>query len=130
MCPAVPRIKSRGMNIHATRRFPLLYRRQRAKKWSSPAAIRKTAQDREGANAVSPEVLAARRSTCYSDGRISRPPQETCMLGIKLDTRSFLDRVGQELLRIDPAEVKNLSYWIFDCYEQKRTVFICGNGGC
>src|SRR5438552_16926862 len=51
------------------------------------------------------------------------------MLGIKLDTRSFLDRVGQELLRIDPAEVKNLSDWIFDCYEQKRTVFICGNGG-
>lgn len=51
------------------------------------------------------------------------------MLGIKLDARSFLDRVGEELLRIDPAEVKTLSDWIFECYERKQTVFICGNGG-
>src|SRR5262245_42838705 len=51
------------------------------------------------------------------------------MLGTKLDARSFLDRVGQELLQIDPAEVKALADAIFDCYQRKRTVFICGNGG-
>jgi D-sedoheptulose 7-phosphate isomerase len=51
------------------------------------------------------------------------------MLGIKLDVRSFLDRVGQELLRIDPVEVKALADAIHDCYEAGRLVFVVGNGG-
>ena len=51
------------------------------------------------------------------------------MLGTTLDARSFLERVGQELLRIDPAEVKALADAIFDCYRHGRTVFLCGNGG-
>jgi D-sedoheptulose 7-phosphate isomerase len=51
------------------------------------------------------------------------------MLGIKLDPRPFLERVGQELLRIDPAEVKALADAIYDCYQNRRMVFICGNGG-
>jgi D-sedoheptulose 7-phosphate isomerase len=51
------------------------------------------------------------------------------MLGIKLDPRSFLERVGAELRRIDPAEVKALADAIYHCYEQGRTVFVCGNGG-
>src|SRR5881394_1104143 len=51
------------------------------------------------------------------------------MLGIKLDARPFLERVGQELLRIDPAEVKALADAIYACYAQGRTVFLCGNGG-
>src|SRR5205823_12350055 len=51
------------------------------------------------------------------------------MLGTKLDTRAFLERVGQELLRIEPAEVKTLADLIYDCYERGRTVFLCGNGG-
>ena len=51
------------------------------------------------------------------------------MLGIKLDPRSFLERVGQELMRIDPAQVKALADAVYDCYEKKRTVFLCGNGG-
>lgn len=51
------------------------------------------------------------------------------MLGVKLDPRAFLERVGQELLRIDPAEVKTLADWVFECYEHKRTVYLCGNGG-
>jgi D-sedoheptulose 7-phosphate isomerase len=41
----------------------------------------------------------------------------------------FLDRVGQELRRIDPAEVKALADAIYSCYERGRTVFVCGNGG-
>jgi D-sedoheptulose 7-phosphate isomerase len=51
------------------------------------------------------------------------------MLGIKLNPTQFVDRIGQELRRIDPAEVKALADAIFTCYEHGRTVFVCGNGG-
>ncbi len=51
------------------------------------------------------------------------------MLGTKLDALAFLERVGVELRRIDPVEVKNLSDAIYECYLNDRTVFICGNGG-
>src|SRR5712692_6393018 len=51
------------------------------------------------------------------------------MLGTKMDARPFLERVGQELLRIDPAEVKALADVMFDCYQHGRTIYVCGNGG-
>jgi D-sedoheptulose 7-phosphate isomerase len=51
------------------------------------------------------------------------------MLGTKLDVRPFLDRVGAELARIDPAQVKALADAVFECYEKGRLVFIIGNGG-
>jgi D-sedoheptulose 7-phosphate isomerase len=51
------------------------------------------------------------------------------MLGTKLDARAFLERVGQELLRINPAEVQALAERISECYENRRTVFLIGNGG-
>jgi D-sedoheptulose 7-phosphate isomerase len=51
------------------------------------------------------------------------------MLGTKLDPRGFLERVAQELARIKPAEVKGLADAIYDCYQQGRFVFLCGNGG-
>jgi D-sedoheptulose 7-phosphate isomerase len=51
------------------------------------------------------------------------------MLGIKLDPRAFLERAGQELLRIDPDEIKALADVIFECYEKGRFVFVIGNGG-
>lgn len=51
------------------------------------------------------------------------------MLGTKMDVRPFLERVGQELLRIDPAEVKALADAAYDCYLQGRFIFVCGNGG-
>ena len=51
------------------------------------------------------------------------------MLGTTLDVRPFLERVGQELLRIDPAEVKALADAIYDCYQRGRFVFVIGNGG-
>src|SRR5438105_2959254 len=35
------------------------------------------------------------------------------MLGTKLDVRPFLERVGQELLRLDPAEVRALADAIY-----------------
>ena len=51
------------------------------------------------------------------------------MLGIKLDVGPFLARVGAELGRLDPAEVRALADAIYDCYEHGRTVFLIGNGG-
>jgi D-sedoheptulose 7-phosphate isomerase len=51
------------------------------------------------------------------------------MLGTELDVQPFLERVGRELLRIKPAEVKELADAIYHCYEHGRIVFLCGNGG-
>ena len=51
------------------------------------------------------------------------------MLGTKLDVRPFLERIGQELLRVDPAQVKALADAMYDCYGRGRTIFLCGNGG-
>ena len=51
------------------------------------------------------------------------------MLGVTLDAGPFLQRIGEELRRIDPAEVKALSDAVYACYEANRFVFICGNGG-
>jgi D-sedoheptulose 7-phosphate isomerase len=51
------------------------------------------------------------------------------MLGTKLDVRPFLERVGQELLRIDSEQVRALADAIHDCYLNGRTVFLIGNGG-
>jgi D-sedoheptulose 7-phosphate isomerase len=51
------------------------------------------------------------------------------MLGIKLDVKPFLERVGQELLRIDTASVKLLADQIYQRYEAGKFVFVIGNGG-
>ena len=51
------------------------------------------------------------------------------MLGTTLDVRPFLERVGQELLKINPAEVKALADAMYSCYEKGRFIFLCGNGG-
>jgi D-sedoheptulose 7-phosphate isomerase len=51
------------------------------------------------------------------------------MLGTQLDVRPFLERVGQELLRIDPRQVKVLADAMYACYREGRMIFVCGNGG-
>ena len=51
------------------------------------------------------------------------------MLGIKLSPVQFFDRVGEELRKVDAAQVKALSDAIFAAYEQRRMVFVIGNGG-
>jgi D-sedoheptulose 7-phosphate isomerase len=51
------------------------------------------------------------------------------MLGTTLDVRPFLERVGQELLRINPDDVRALSDAIYERYEAGRMIFVCGNGG-
>jgi D-sedoheptulose 7-phosphate isomerase len=51
------------------------------------------------------------------------------MLGTRLDARSFLERVAQELSRVDPTQVRQLADLIYDCYQDGRFVFLAGNGG-
>src|SRR5262249_27185632 len=51
------------------------------------------------------------------------------MLGVTLKPQAFLERVGQELLRVDVRQVEALADAIFDCYRKDRFVFLCGNGG-
>ena len=51
------------------------------------------------------------------------------MLGTKLDALPFLQRVAEELLRIDPAEVKALADLMYSCYQRDRFIFVIGNGG-
>jgi D-sedoheptulose 7-phosphate isomerase len=51
------------------------------------------------------------------------------MLGTKLNPTQFLDRVGEELKKIDPAQVQSLADAIYGCYEKRATVFVIGNGG-
>jgi D-sedoheptulose 7-phosphate isomerase len=51
------------------------------------------------------------------------------MLGINLTPRAFLDRVGKELERVDPGQIQALADAIWQCYQARRFVFVCGNGG-
>jgi D-sedoheptulose 7-phosphate isomerase len=51
------------------------------------------------------------------------------MLGRQMDPKAFLRRVGQELERINPAEVQTLADWVWDVYQAGRFVFVIGNGG-
>src|SRR5262249_48910973 len=79
---------------------------------------------RRGANILSGPVGTSR---CIMEQ--PQVSEENCMLGIKLDVRPFLERVSQELGRIDPAQVRALADAIYDCYQKSRFVFAIGNGG-
>jgi D-sedoheptulose 7-phosphate isomerase len=51
------------------------------------------------------------------------------MLGTTLDVRPFLERLGQELMRIDPGEVQTLADLIYETYQRDGTIYVIGNGG-
>ena len=51
------------------------------------------------------------------------------MLGIKLDVKAFLERVGHEMQRIDPTQVQALADAMYGCYQNGRFIFLIGNGG-
>jgi len=51
------------------------------------------------------------------------------MLGAELSARAFLERLGQELLRLDVRQIQALADAIYRCYVEERFVFLCGNGG-
>src|SRR6195952_4157914 len=51
------------------------------------------------------------------------------MLGATLGAKDYMDRVRQEIERLDMAQVERISDLIEDAYHAGRLVFICGNGG-
>jgi D-sedoheptulose 7-phosphate isomerase len=51
------------------------------------------------------------------------------MLGARLGVSDYLARVCQEIERLDPIQIENLSKLIEAAYDAGRFVFICGNGG-
>jgi len=51
------------------------------------------------------------------------------MLGVTLDVGPFLARVGQELMRIDQAQVRGLAELIYDCYRRDRLGLRVRHGG-
>lgn len=51
------------------------------------------------------------------------------MLGIKLSPAAFMKRIGQELERVDPAQIQKLGDLVYQRYEQGKFVFVIGNGG-
>ncbi len=51
------------------------------------------------------------------------------MIGRQMGPMAFLSRVGEELGKIDPAQMSTLADWIWDVYEAGRYVYVIGNGG-
>ena len=51
------------------------------------------------------------------------------MLGVSLDPIQYLQRLGEELTRVDPSALRALSDAIHACYRRGRFVFVIGNGG-
>jgi len=51
------------------------------------------------------------------------------MIGSQMPPGPFLQRIAQELGRINPAEVSALAEMMFAAYEKGRFIFVIGNGG-
>jgi D-sedoheptulose 7-phosphate isomerase len=51
------------------------------------------------------------------------------MLGAKLGISDYLTRVCEEIKRLDPAQIENVSELVEAAYDDGRFVFIIGNGG-
>src|SRR3954464_14603426 len=51
------------------------------------------------------------------------------MLGATMGAKDYLERVCEEIRRLDPAQLETLSDVIETAYHAGRFVFICGNGG-
>ena len=51
------------------------------------------------------------------------------MLGATMNVQSYLDRMRQEIERLDGGEIQSLADAIYERYQSGRFVYICGNGG-
>ena len=51
------------------------------------------------------------------------------MIGRHMDPKAFLKRVGEEMDKVDTAEIKKLADMIWECYQNGRFVYVIGNGG-
>jgi D-sedoheptulose 7-phosphate isomerase len=51
------------------------------------------------------------------------------MIGVTLGISDYLSRVCDEIRRLDPGQIENVSDLVEAAYDLGRFVFICGNGG-
>lgn len=51
------------------------------------------------------------------------------MLGATLDISQYMDRLHQELDRVDRGEIERMADLVFQAWENEKFVFIFGNGG-
>src|SRR5262245_28518924 len=51
------------------------------------------------------------------------------MIGTQLAPREYIDRVKNELDRLDANQIQRFSDAIYASYEARQFVFLCGNGG-
>ncbi len=51
------------------------------------------------------------------------------MLGRHMGPAAFMTRIGEELEKVNPAEIQTLADWIGECYDAGTFVFVIGNGG-
>lgn len=51
------------------------------------------------------------------------------MLGVQLKPQAFLQRVAEELSRVDPSQIQQLADLIYQRYLTGNFVFVIGNGG-
>ena len=51
------------------------------------------------------------------------------MLGVQLEIGDYLDRLRNELKKVDQAEVAQLADWCYQAWETGNFVFVFGNGG-
>ncbi|MBX7165652.1 MAG: SIS domain-containing protein [Pirellulales bacterium] len=51
------------------------------------------------------------------------------MLGAKLELPAYLDRLNQEIARVDQGAIARMADRLYEAWEQDRFVYIFGNGG-
>ncbi len=51
------------------------------------------------------------------------------MLGVALDAAAYLERLQEELSRVDQAALSRWSDWLFEAWRDGRFVYLLGNGG-
>jgi D-sedoheptulose 7-phosphate isomerase len=51
------------------------------------------------------------------------------MLGAKLHIHEYVDRLKDELSRVDPHEIQSWANLIYEAWEHEKFIFVIGNGG-
>ena len=51
------------------------------------------------------------------------------MLGAQLDISKYINRLHEEIDRVDQREIQQMADWLFEAWEQDKFVYIFGNGG-
>ncbi len=59
----------------------------------------------------------------------SKTPKLPTMLGTTLDSNAYLQRLNQEVARVDQPSLERWADLLYQAYENQRFVFILGNGG-